>query len=297
MDDIIYFNFKTNVPEEVNWYLHHYVGCERTTADGKNYVFGFSGAAKAGKRKARIYIPPQQFSFPPVTIEGTLPPRFFSVHEDPQTWTPPPMTDDGATARIIVTRAPWTHETLTVGGLAVRTRKQWGAGEPDWEKEVIFYNTFRASLRDTLRTIIIHHTANGADILTNEKREKSRGFAALGYHFFIDKEGVISEGRPLEVMGSNAGEGETPGPTNDPDWGAIGIVVQGDYDGFFASDPPAKQLDALESLVVALQSTFTIERLLMHREIKRKGTATVCPGANMVPHVEALRKKLRIPGL
>jgi hypothetical protein len=31
MDDIIYFNFKTNVPEEVNWYLNHYVGCKRET--------------------------------------------------------------------------------------------------------------------------------------------------------------------------------------------------------------------------------------------------------------------------
>lgn len=32
-------NFRTRVPAEVNWYLHHYVGCVQTTHDGQNYVF------------------------------------------------------------------------------------------------------------------------------------------------------------------------------------------------------------------------------------------------------------------
>jgi hypothetical protein len=50
--DLIEANFKTRDPAEVNWYLHHYVGCTQTTADGRNYVF--SSAAKPGL----IYIPP-----------------------------------------------------------------------------------------------------------------------------------------------------------------------------------------------------------------------------------------------
>ena len=60
-------------------------------------------------------------------------------------------------------------------------------------------------MNEILKAIIIHHTANNADITTNEKREKGRGFAALGYHFYIDQQGTIFEGRPLEIMGSNAG--------------------------------------------------------------------------------------------
>ncbi len=27
VQDLIFFNFMTNNPDEVNWYLHHYVGC------------------------------------------------------------------------------------------------------------------------------------------------------------------------------------------------------------------------------------------------------------------------------
>jgi hypothetical protein len=37
--DLCYFNFKTRKPAEINWYLHHKVGCRHTTKDGKNYVF------------------------------------------------------------------------------------------------------------------------------------------------------------------------------------------------------------------------------------------------------------------
>jgi hypothetical protein len=50
--DLIWVNFRTKCPEEVNWYLRERVGCQNTTADGKNYVF--HGADPA---KSIIYIP------------------------------------------------------------------------------------------------------------------------------------------------------------------------------------------------------------------------------------------------
>ena len=37
--DLCYFNFKTRNPREINWYLHHKVGCRSVTRDGKNYMF------------------------------------------------------------------------------------------------------------------------------------------------------------------------------------------------------------------------------------------------------------------
>jgi hypothetical protein len=49
---LIWFNFRTNVPEEVNWYLRERVGCTRTTADGKNFVF-----CGADRKKGVIHIP------------------------------------------------------------------------------------------------------------------------------------------------------------------------------------------------------------------------------------------------
>jgi hypothetical protein len=49
--DLIDANFKTRDPAEVNWYLHHYVGCTQTTPDGHNYVFS------SNARPGLIYIP------------------------------------------------------------------------------------------------------------------------------------------------------------------------------------------------------------------------------------------------
>lgn len=37
--ELIYFNFRTGNPDEVNWYLHWYVGCKLPTKDGKNWEF------------------------------------------------------------------------------------------------------------------------------------------------------------------------------------------------------------------------------------------------------------------
>lgn len=37
--DLIYSNFKTRDPAEVNWYLHNYVGCRHPTHDLRNWMF------------------------------------------------------------------------------------------------------------------------------------------------------------------------------------------------------------------------------------------------------------------
>jgi hypothetical protein len=295
-DQIIYANFLTLVPEEVNWYLRQYVGCTKPTRDGRNWMF--SSKAKPGI----IQIPPQVFIFEePLTITGTPPPRYYPVTVDPTTWTPPSgMADGGASASGVVTRTPWEHKSLTVGGLTIKGRKDWGASEPTWKNEVIYYNTAAYPLASMLKRVIVHHTDNEDSIKEVESTQKGKGYAAIGYHFFIDQKGTIYEGRPLEIMGSNAGEGTVSGPTNDPDWGAIGITLQGDYHNadnwVFSDEAPKAQLQSLEDLVVALRKDYPIDKLLMHREVTRGGKPTVCPGDAMVPHVESLRTKLRMSG-
>lgn len=37
--DLIHFNFGTEDPRKVNWYLRHYVGCWAAAPDGKNFAF------------------------------------------------------------------------------------------------------------------------------------------------------------------------------------------------------------------------------------------------------------------
>lgn len=60
---IIEANFKTTVPEEVNWYLHHYVNCDTPTADRYNWRFSTSARNGPSPRAGIIYIPPTVYVF------------------------------------------------------------------------------------------------------------------------------------------------------------------------------------------------------------------------------------------
>ena len=134
-DQIIYFNFDTIVPEEVNWYLQNYVGCKKITGDGKNWMF--NSRAVPGV----IQIPPKEYTFTGTVITGTLPPRYFTVTDAPTRWTPPPLPDKGVSAKRVVSIAPWRHGNFSVNELTIKGRTQWGASDPIWSNEVIYYNT------------------------------------------------------------------------------------------------------------------------------------------------------------
>ena len=57
---LIHFNFQTNNPDEVNWYLHHRVGCVKPSPSGMNWAF--SSDARPGV----IYLPIAQSELKPV---------------------------------------------------------------------------------------------------------------------------------------------------------------------------------------------------------------------------------------
>jgi hypothetical protein len=63
--ELIYFNFMTDNPDEVNWYLRWHVGCEKISPSGNNWMF--SRRATPGY----IYIPPPDdkvFTYDPEPI-------------------------------------------------------------------------------------------------------------------------------------------------------------------------------------------------------------------------------------
>lgn len=221
--------------------------------------------------------------------------KFFTVEDSPTTWM-----DENKKAHPVVNMAPWQHGMMNIGDIQVKGRKAWGASVPIWKNEIIYYNTADYPLISTLSNIVIHHTDNADSLARNENKQQARGYAALGYHFFIDPKGVLYEGRPLEIMGSHAGKGAISGPLNDPDWGAVGIVLQGDFhhkdDWFSSTEVTEKQLTQLEKLIVQLRSKYNINQLLMHREVVRAGKPTDCPGDHLVPYVKKLRNKLKMKG-
>jgi len=219
-----------------------------------------------------------------------MPDKYFKVTVHPKNYS-----GNSEDEKKVVTMAPWKHNFVKLGKVNVIGRNLWRAKDPEWKNEVIYYNTEQMSLKLVYKRIIVHHTDNGDGISDVENKQRGKGYACLGYHYFVRKQGDVYEGRPLEIMGSNAGAGKKTGPLNDPDWGSIGIALQGDYHGWWSDDIKQKQLDALKTLIIELQTAYNINILLMHREvIGRSGDKTVCPGEHMAPKIKKLRTELKM---
>lgn len=91
-----------------------------------------------------------------------------------------------------------------------------------------------------------------------------RGWKDIGYHYIIDWEGRILEGRPVELLGAHVEHYNK---------GAIGIVLMGDLS---RQRPTDKQVASLKELLAYLMDQYHIkpDRIAGHYQMKR----TICPG-------------------
>lgn len=103
-------------------------------------------------------------------------------------------------------------------------------------------------------------------------------FDDIAYHFLIDGEGRVIEGRPVETLGAHAGG------SND---GNIGIALLGDFD---KDKPTDAQVRSLERLAVYLAVKF--RRDPSHRgflQPHKHFTNTGCPGKNLLALLDKIR--------
>lgn len=150
-------------------------------------------------------------------------------------------------------------------------------------------------------TIVVHHSdfadSPGPLVIKDYHLEVS-GFGDIGYHFVIAPDGLVYEGRPLHRMGAHAGATREAarglGRDKDPDWGSIGICLDGNFE---ADGPPEPQLHALGLLIDDLRARFPkIERVIGHREVKAElvdargltllSHETTCPGSALFRTIE-----------
>lgn len=160
---------------------------------------------------------------------------------------------------------------------------------------------YPGKLARVYRTIVVHHsdfTDAPGPVVIKDYHLAVSGFSDIGYHFVISPDGTVYEGRPLHRMGAHAGATREAarglGRDKDPDWGSIGICL----DGFFETDgPPEAQLHALGLLIDDLRARFPkIERVIGHREVQTElvdargltllSHATTCPGSALFRTIE-----------
>ena len=97
--------------------------------------------------------------------------------------------------------------------------------------------------------IVIHHTG-GNDIDASAEQihgwHKNQGWAGIGYHYVIRKDGTIERGRPEWAIGSHAyGENSH----------TIGIHISGDFD---SAEPTEKQIENCAELVADICTRYGI---------------------------------------
>ncbi|HEX4810778.1 MAG TPA: peptidoglycan recognition family protein [Bryobacteraceae bacterium] len=166
---------------------------------------------------------------------------------------------------------------------SIARRSAWGKKKPnyaamdsDWDYEIV----------------TLHHSGRSGEkdpITIEEKHMVGRGWDDVGYHYIIEPNGDIYEGRYLSLKGSHVESANT---------GKIGILLTGDfeseYGGILGGVPTAAQLSKVEDFIKALKGFFsTLKKLGGHRDYK---PSTVCPGGELYKLIPGLRTKTSLGG-
>lgn len=123
----------------------------------------------------------------------------------------------------------------------------------------------KLSNRKSTNRIILHHAESKSCTADDiHQWHLENGWAGIGYHYFIRKDGTIYRGRPENVIGSHA-----KGSNSD----SIGICFEGSY---MTEKMSQTQINAGRELVAYLKKKYGISKVQKHKDV----CSTNCPGTN-----------------
>ena len=118
--------------------------------------------------------------------------------------------------------------------------------------------------RSATEAIVLHHaaakTASPEDV---HRWHLHNGWAGIGYHIYVRKDGSVHAGRPLWASGAHVLNRNSR---------TLGVCCEGDYDT--ETDMPEAQLAALRAAIAYLKTQYPDAAVKLHREYN----ATACPG-------------------
>ena len=114
--------------------------------------------------------------------------------------------------------------------------------------------------------IVLHNS--GVTVLqsveTIHNYHKNKGWAGIGYHYYVRKDGSVYRGRPESMAGAHCPSVNST---------SIGICAEGNFNEENMTDV---QKQAIIDLIKDIKSRYNIKWIKGHREI----LATSCPGTN-----------------
>lgn len=149
--------------------------------------------------------------------------------------------------------------------------------------------TSRCQPMNGINKLTIHHAAvDNSDLRSSEdvKRRlasirhehvnrRPEPFADIGYHYIIDPQGRVWEGRPLKWQGAHVAD------RNDNN---LGIMLLGD---FTKQTPTSSAVNSMDAFVVQQMQRYriSVRNVYTHRELGK----SACPGANLQRYVDQSR--------
>ncbi len=138
-------------------------------------------------------------------------------------------------------------------------------------------NRFKTNL------IIIHHVGNTDVDVSSEEIHKwhlANGWAGIGYHYVIRKDGTIERGRPRDTIGAHSyGHNQT----------SIGINLVGNFE---IATPKPEQIESAACLIADLCNTYRLtpnkSTVRGHKDLNYD---TLCPGKNLYSQLQDIRTK------
>ena len=119
-----------------------------------------------------------------------------------------------------------------------------------------------------LEYIVIHHTASTAKETVEQIHNfhiNNNGWAGIGYHFYIRKDGTVYKGRDEKYAGAHCVDYNSI---------SLGICLEGNFE---IEKPTDSQLKSLSELLQHLKQKYGNVQVVGHRDLN----ATACPGKNL----------------
>lgn len=124
---------------------------------------------------------------------------------------------------------------------------------------------FSGSLKNRKSTkyVVLHHAdAKNCTVQDVHRWHLNNGWSGIGYHYFVNKNGEVFTGRPLNKIGAHClNHNEI----------SVGICAEGDFENETMS---VKQKKAIAEVVRYIKGTYPEAVVVGHKELK----ATACPG-------------------
>ena len=112
---------------------------------------------------------------------------------------------------------------------------------------------------------VLHHAAaSSASVETVHQWHLNKGWAGIGYHFYVRKDGKVYRGRPENWVGSHTvGHNSTK----------LGICAEGNFE---TEKMPETQKNAIIELLNYLRGKYGNLKVYRHKDLD----STACPGKN-----------------